>query len=305
MSESYGAPPRILVDLWTPEPLFKICLDYVGRNVDMIESLINFPEIVGEQILQNCVQCGYFSENTTTSVNIINLFVGAYGQQFMQSFQCMNLQLVNEYCECLEILCLPVTHLDFHGCRLGNNNDILRAVVDMENLKVLNLSCNDLSEDGFRQLLARFKMYKRGFQALESLDISENLVNIKTLKTLLSLPKLKNLRISLTSSLVMGNSQFVEEWQSCIKHQNFEIMPLDRKIANNIETKGWGTSIVDVWKKKVEELETARQAKLANRCQSFYALGLKKKLGAAKPNVRYQKFDTYTYIKRKIGRAHV
>lgn len=268
----------------------------------MVDSLEHFPEIVGERIYLTCMQYGYFAENNTTTEHIIHLFVSAYGQKFMQCIQCHSHQLINEFCESLIILCLPLTHLDLHGCLLGNNNDILRVLVKIENLKVLNLSLNELSDDGFRTLLARHKMYKRGFQVLETLDVSENTVSIRTLRSLLRMPKLRNLRVSVASSLKFGNSQFTQEWTTTINYHNFDLELQDRKVAGDIETKGWGINLIRIWENKLAEWETARQAVVAKRSQSFYGHSLRKaKVVNSNRSSSNPKFDTYTYVRRGIG----
>lgn len=287
--------------VYNPESLFDICVKYIARNIAMVESLNGFPEIIGERLWTSCVESGHFLDDNDVTQYCIRLFVEAYGGEFMESFGCGSPQLINEYCESLTIMCVSVTHLDVSGCRLGNSNDLLRAIVNMKDLKVLNLSRNELSEDGFRLLLARYRMYKEGFQVLETCDVSENIVSLKTLNTFLKMSQLRNIRVSVASSLKMKVPKFVQDWTANIKKCKFRILPPDQVIASSIITKGLAAQIISVWEGKVAEWEAARLRKVEEKAQSFYACSAKQsKSQVFKPGTDGEKFDTYSYTRDSV-----
>ena len=282
----------------TPESLFNTCVKYVAGNMGLVESLDGIPEIIGEHLFKSCVESEMFLHNDSETHYCIRLFAEAYGSEFMESFKCTSPLFFNEYCESLTMMCVSVTHLDVSGCQLGNNNDFLRALVNMKDLKVLNISKNELSQDGFRLLLARYRMFQEGFQSLVCLDVSENIVDLKTLNTLLRMSKLKNIRVSIASSLKIKIPKFIQEWTASIKKYKFRIMSLGEVIPSSVVTKGLGAQIVNVWERKTDEWEAARLMKIDKRNKGFYAPLLKQSQNDVfKSKTNSDKFDTYSYVR--------
>lgn len=287
-------------EIVTPASLFHTCIKYIGRNMSLVDSLNGIPENIGEELIKACVECGCLLANDEATQYCLKVFVEAYGGEFMQAFKCHDSLFMNEYCECLSVMCLRVTHLDVSGCRLGNANEFLRAVASMKDLKVLNLSRNELSEDGFRMLLARHRMFKEGFQALESCDVSENIVSLRTLQTFMGMPKMRNFRVSLVSSLKLKVPWFVQEWTARTEKYKFRINS-QTQIASCVVTKGMGAQVVREWEKKTAEWESARLRKVEERSQSFYAGGLKRSQSLSfKPQTNAERFDTYSYVRHSL-----
>ncbi|MPC38227.1 Leucine-rich repeat-containing protein 42 [Portunus trituberculatus] len=158
-----------------PALLFEQCVKYITRHIGWVDTLQGVPDIIGERLWKGCVENDSFLHNDADTHRGLMLFVNAYGIEFMESFKCKDPYLLTEYCECLTVMCVTVTHLDISGCQLGNNNDFLRAIVNMKDLKVLNMSRNELSDGGFRLLLARHRMFQEGFQLLQYCDVSQNI----------------------------------------------------------------------------------------------------------------------------------
>ncbi|XP_037779060.1 leucine-rich repeat-containing protein 42-like [Penaeus monodon] len=287
-----------------PKTLFEICLDYVAGKINMVESLEGFPEVVSEQIFDKCLSLGSFSQNDEASERAITLYVDAYGNDFMSAFKCENPRIMSEYGECLAVLCLSVTHLDLRGCALGNKSDFLKVFVQMDHLRVLNIAQNELSDEGFRLMTACHKMYRKGFEALESLDVSENRVGMKVLKSLLSLPQLKNIRVSIAHSLKNFQPRFTHEWTETMDRLGFKLLPRDIEFAGHITTVGWGSKIIAAWLKEIEELERIRQEKVLKKSQGFYSQSIKRaELAFTKPRTRIETYETYTYMKRRKENA--
>ncbi|XP_027212173.2 leucine-rich repeat-containing protein 42 [Penaeus vannamei] len=295
---------RTLNTMEFPKTLFEICLDYVAGKIIMVESLEGFPEVVSEQIFDKCLDLGSFSQNDVASEHAIALFVDAYGSDFMNSFKCENRRIMSEYGECLAVLCLSVTHLDLRGCALGNNSDFLKVFVQMDHLRVLNIAQNELSDEGFRLMTVCHKMYKKGFEALESLDVSENKVGMKMLKSLLGLPQLKNIRVSIAHSLKNLQPRFTHEWTENVNRLGFKLLPRDIEFAGHITTVGWGSKIIAAWQNEIEILERVRQEKVLKKSQGFYSQSIKRaELAFTKPRTRTETYETYTYVKKRKENA--
>lgn len=284
---------------FTPESLFHTSIKYIVSNMSLVESLNGIPEIIGEQLLEACVECGHLLANDEATQYSIRLFAEAYRLDFLEAFKCPNSLFMNEYCECLTVMCLHVTELDVSGCQLGNANDFLRALVSMKDLRVLNLSRNELSEDGFRLLLARYRMFKEGFQVLESCDVSKNVVSLKTLQTFLGMPKLRNICVSIASSLKLKVTRFVQEWTAIMKEYKFRIDLQNQTVATCVVTKGMGTQVVKEWERKTIEWESARLRKVEEKSQSFFSAGRVQRSASLsfKPQTNAERFETYSYVR--------
>ncbi|XP_063858434.1 uncharacterized protein LOC135099811 [Scylla paramamosain] len=279
-----------------PALLFDQCVNYIARHISWVDTLQGIPDIIGERLWKGCVENESFLDNDADTCRGLKLFVDAYGRKFMESFKCKDPYLLNEYSECLTVMCVTVTHLDVSGCQLGNNNCFLRAIVNMKDLKVLNLSRNELSDSGFRILLARHRMFQEGFQALQSCDVSQNIVSLKTLNTFLQMPELRSICVSVASSLKTKVPKFLQQWTANIKKCRFRILPLDQMIPSSVITKGLGAQVISVWERNVVEWGAARLRKAEQKSKSFYAPILKQcNNHVFKPETDSEEFDTYAY----------
>lgn len=190
-------------------------------------------------------------------------------EKFSLKFTGYRHSLVREFSECLAVLCLPVTHLDLSGGCLNactSDDEILRSFCEMDNLRFLNISHNQLSDREFRSILSHYRVFRTGFRVLESLDVSGNEVSLKTLKCVLRFPQLRTIRVSIASSLVQRDSEFVNHWRECVSACGF----LEDKNActhqcSHIQTEGFGAVIVHEWEKKVIEFEMERKNKFERR----------------------------------------
>ena len=286
-----------------PALLFEQCVKYIARHIGWVDTLQGVPDIIGERLWKGCVENESFLHNDADTRCGLTLFVNAYGREFLESFKCKGPYLLTEYCECLIVMCVTVTHLDVSGCQLGNNNDFLRAVVNMKDLKVLNLSRNELSDGGFRLLLARHRMFQEGFQVLQSCDVSQNIVSLKTLNTFLQMPQLRSIRVSIASSLKKV-PKFLQLWTANIKKSSFKILPLDQMITSSVTTKGLGAQIIHVWERNVDEQEADRLRKAQEKSKSFYVPILKQcNDHVFKPETDSEQFDTYTYTRDTLSHS--
>ena len=97
----------------------------------LVESLVGFPEIVGQQLFQTCHRRG------SLSLQAWRLFSDAYADTILQS---VNLQghhlVINEHLSRLAaISCL--SELDVGGCGLGDDHEVLPLIANWCRYRVL------------------------------------------------------------------------------------------------------------------------------------------------------------------------
>ena len=106
---------------FNPNSLFLICMDYVAKNVSMVESLEGFPGIIGEQLFHTVHENNGFYSNPRN----LKLFSEAYGDLVLSHLSLTSKHiLASNYLESLQLFVF-VTELDVSHCRLGDSHDIL------------------------------------------------------------------------------------------------------------------------------------------------------------------------------------
>lgn len=99
--------------------------------MNLADSLVGFPEVIGKEIFDACIEDGHMEEDSPVTAHAIRLFGDAYGGPggvFLDSLQCHNLQMISEFGECMVALAMCVTHLDLSDCLLGNDSEFLRPL---------------------------------------------------------------------------------------------------------------------------------------------------------------------------------
>ena len=127
---STGASCSMIIDgnFYNPYSLFLICLDYVAKNVSMVESLAGFPEIVGEQLFHKVQESNGFhfcSKN-------LKLFCEAYGGLVLSQLSLTSEHIVtSNYLENLQLFVF-LTELDVSHCHLGDSHDLLAFISHLQ-----------------------------------------------------------------------------------------------------------------------------------------------------------------------------
>lgn len=108
--------------------LFKTVLNFVTDHLSSVESLLNIPEVVGEEIFKSAVQKDVFRDYQQAD-KCLQLFVSAYEAVVLSSL-CLrgSLLLINEYTDPLISLSKYVEHLDLTGCHLGDTHEVIAAI---------------------------------------------------------------------------------------------------------------------------------------------------------------------------------
>lgn len=107
------------------QSLFDLCLVYVSANVQSVESLVGFPDTIGEKIfstVRNRRILQAFTDHDCALV--LRKFDEAYGSLLLEELTVRNLPVLEQHVESLTAFC-HITKLDVTGCALGDNHDYL------------------------------------------------------------------------------------------------------------------------------------------------------------------------------------
>ena len=113
----------------SPLPLYQLCLEFVARNIELVESLKGFPAIVGQQLFEKVHKCGGFIDSKMHS---LRLFFEAYGELVLKNLSLSAKHvLANEKLpDLLPVSCLR--DLDLSHCRLGSDHELWSCIAKLE-----------------------------------------------------------------------------------------------------------------------------------------------------------------------------
>ena len=109
-----------------------ICLRFVAANIEYVESLVGFPEVVGRALFSEVEKFGHLHlDNPACSVTM-QLFLDAYGAAILEHLTLRHAHLlIDQHFD----LWQRFTHLrvlDLRGCHVGDGHDILSFVGQLE-----------------------------------------------------------------------------------------------------------------------------------------------------------------------------
>ncbi|XP_038068201.1 leucine-rich repeat-containing protein 42-like [Patiria miniata] len=152
----------------TPRKLFDMTLDFVAANVVLVDSLVGFPEVVGQQLFEASHRHG------NLSINALRLFSDAYRDAVLRSINLSGHHLaINQHSNCLAVFPY-LTELEVTGCRLGDDHEIISTIANCHSLTRLGLASNSLSDVGIQRLTAPLRVMRRGPRKLGILDLAGN-----------------------------------------------------------------------------------------------------------------------------------
>jgi len=105
--------------------LFDLCVVYVSTNVQNIDSLAGFPEIIGEKIfaaVRNRRILQMFADHDCALV--LQVFDDAYGSLLLEELNVKSLAVLEQHVDSFSAF-RHITKLDLTGCTLGDNHDYL------------------------------------------------------------------------------------------------------------------------------------------------------------------------------------
>lgn len=250
---------------YTAKSLFDISLLFIADNIHHVDSLVGFPEQVGDRLFAAAEEKQIFT-NPDIAPRALQLFNDAYGERVLSSLSLRNRfpLLAERMCEIKTFHSLK--SLDLFGCRLGDSHDMFQHLTSeslSSSLIELFIGGNNLSNMGLQRLTAPIRMMKKGLSQLQLLDISYNPISEKAIRFLKCLPKLQNLDISGTN-LKLCTSLKEALWDTMgLVHSE---KPLDIFDHSCCKTEGWAEQVTKQWEtsaaqlpkqKKVQESRTS------------------------------------------------
>ncbi|KAG8014331.1 Leucine-rich repeat-containing protein 42 [Nibea albiflora] len=206
---------------YTTKSLFDITLLFVADNIHHVDSLVGFPEQIGDRLFAAAEENRVFL-NADVSQKALQLFSDAYGEMVLGSLCLRNkFPLFHERMDEIKTF-HSLKSLDLFGCRLGDDHEIYLHLTSSSlasSLIQLSIGGNSLSDAGLQRLTAPIRMMRKGLDCLQFLDVSYNPVSERALRYITCLPKLEQLDISATSMKV------VNQWET-----NNSQMPKQKKI---------------------------------------------------------------------------
>lgn len=246
---------------YSARSLFDISLLFVADNTHRLDSLRGFPEQIGEKLFAAAEEKCVFS-HPDTAPRALQVFSDAYGDVVLKALCLRNrFPLLSErMCEIKTFHSLE--SLDLFGCRLGDNHDIFQHLTSSSlasSLIELFIGGNCLSDVGLQRLTAPIRMFKKGLDNLQHLDLSDNPISEKVVRYLTCLPKLQSLDVSGTH-LELGTElkKSMLDLTGLVHSEN----PLSIFSHSRCKTEGWAEQVVNQWEmiasqvpkqKKIEE----------------------------------------------------
>ncbi|XP_026230842.1 leucine-rich repeat-containing protein 42 isoform X1 [Anabas testudineus] len=250
---------------YTTKSLFDIAVMFVADNIQHVDSLVGFPEQIGDRLFAAVEENRVFL-NLDISPKALQLFSDAYGHMVLGSLCLRNrFPLLHERINEIKTF-HSLTSLDLFGCRLGDDHGIFQHLTSSSlasSLIRLFIGGNSLSDVGLQRLTAPIRMMKKGMDNLQILDLSFNPISERALGYLKCLPKLEKLDVSGTS-LKHGTGLKTTMWN--LLGLSYSEKPLDTFDHSRCKTEGWAEQVIIQWEtnsaqmpkqKKLEESRTS------------------------------------------------
>lgn len=251
---------------YTCKSLFDITLLFVADNIQHVDSLVGFPEQIGDRLFAAVEENRTFL-NPDVSSKALQLFSDAYGDLVLRSL-CLRNRFPLFHEKMKEIKTFHgLTILDVFGCRLGDDHEIFQHLTSglLTNLEQLFIGANNISDVGLQRLTAPVRMMKKGLDSLSSLDVSYNPITERAFRYLMCLPKLEKLDVSGTGmKLGAGLKRCIRDYLGLIHSEK----PLDEFDHSKCKTEGWAEQVIHQWETngtqmpKLKKLEESRTSAL-------------------------------------------
>ncbi|KAK3599838.1 hypothetical protein CHS0354_022406 [Potamilus streckersoni] len=220
-----------------PLPLMDLCIQYIVKNILIVESFIGLPAIIGQKIFEAAERIGTFRNQST--MESLRLFSSAYGEEVLSTLNIEGHYLGMNYY--LDQLCQfnHLVTLNCSKCGLGDEHELLSYIGHLSSLKWLSLGDDGLSDFGIQKITAPFRMFGHGPKNLVFMDLSDNAeVGEKSLQYLASYPALQCVTVSGTT--IKHPNTLVKTWTLVEKSNNFTG-------THKLVSKGWAAGVVQAW----------------------------------------------------------
>ena len=241
------------------QTLQQICLCFVSRFAECIDSLVGFP--LGEQLWSHCVE---HNEKLMVSGNasraIIELFEEAFEEEMLQSCKLSQILVINNYEQELLILLRHCRKLDLTGAKLHHNHDLIIALpTGCPYLTHLSVAENNLETSILRILFGIPSLGTPSFQSLEYFYVSGNpLISVQGLERYVLKRELIDLKVVI----------FDVRNESLLNIYGWDRGPLKNK--ETITTSGMATDLLNKWDKRFSNDLILKNRKNDGRTTKFY-----------------------------------
>ncbi|XP_041805603.1 leucine-rich repeat-containing protein 42 [Chelmon rostratus] len=250
---------------YTTKSLFDITLLFVADNIHHVDSLVGFPEQIGDRLFAAAEENRAFL-NADISPKALRLFSDAYGEMVLGSLCLRNrFPLLHERMDEIKTF-HSLKSLDLFGCRLGDDHEIFLHLTSSSlasSLIQLFIGGNCLSDAGLQRLTAPVRIMRKGLDCLQFLDVSYNPISERALRYLTCLPKLEKLDASGTG-LKLGTR--LKTIMQDLLGLTYSEKPLETFDHTRCKTEGWAEQVVNQWEtngsqmskqKKIDESRTS------------------------------------------------
>ncbi|XP_008275395.1 leucine-rich repeat-containing protein 42 isoform X2 [Stegastes partitus] len=242
---------------YSTKSLFDITLLFVADNIHHVDSLVDFPEQIGDRLFVAAEENRVFL-NPDVSSKALQLFSDAYGEIVLGSLCLRNrFALLHERIDAIKTF-HSLRSLDLFGCKLGDNHELFQHLTStsLASLIQLFIGANSLSDAGLQRLTAPIRMMRKGLDRLQLLDLSYNPISETALRYLTCLPKLVKLDLSGTS-LKLGTELKTTIWKLLgLIHSE---KPLDSFDHSRCKTEGWAEQVVNQWETNSSQMPKQRK----------------------------------------------
>ena len=127
----------VTIETSTKEPLMVsslryICIHFIAANIEHVDSLVGFPELVGRALFSEVERCGHLYLNNPQCNMIIQLFLDAYDAAVLEHLSLRRAHLlINQHFDLWQRF-VHLRVLDLGGCHLGDGHDMLSFVGQLE-----------------------------------------------------------------------------------------------------------------------------------------------------------------------------
>ncbi|CAF0709790.1 unnamed protein product [Brachionus calyciflorus] len=222
--------------------LFQMCLHFVAKNLEMVDSLVGFPSIVGELLFDECIRIGKFDKNLTISSLVqkyVRLFADAYSDIFIESLT-LSTRSASIIATVLPIVSLcNLKELCLRDCNLvkileSKDWNLCDLLKNSENtLEILDLSSNNLNDNFIQKFTLKQRIGLANFSKLSILDLSNNFgirVENNTINLLLKYANLNCILVSIVKKVNFYDKKIFHDFKNCT---------CKFKMKLDFSTKGW------------------------------------------------------------------
>ncbi|XP_070562487.1 leucine-rich repeat-containing protein 42-like [Ptychodera flava] len=218
-------------------------MDFVASHIHLVESLRDFPSLIGKQLFDLTRKHGMFFDDDR-QIKAAQLFCNAYKEEVL-----CELNLHGSYLavnQCLHVL-LEFHHLvklDVSDCDLGDDHQYLLHIGGMPCLECLKLRENHLSDIGIQKLTTKLRVFGTGPSKLKYLDLSGNpKLTDRCVIYLFIFKMLDFLDLSASKLTCEGGISKLE------RNTTLRRVKIQNRIADEVkvETCGWAEALMAEW----------------------------------------------------------